>query len=569
MAWCIVPFDAAKRGPEARAAMLEKLGIHHFAYDYRAEHVPTFEAEVDALAKHHVHLSAWWFPTTMNDEARGILELLHRKNLTPQLWVMCSGAPAGVGEDQNARVAAMADRFRPIAEAAAKIGCKVGLYNHGGWAGEPRNMLAILHKLELPNVGIVYNLHHAHDQLDPLVPSLAAMKPHLLCVNLNGTDRDGEATGRKILPLGTGALDLQLLRTLRDSGYEGPFGLLNHTDEDAEKRLAANLKGLDQLTAELDQPMSAFTVRESAEEIRIAGDALDAIIRKKGYVTGVAAQSLLDRKTGFRDAGYGLDIVDWIMEPGSDADYREQLPKDLRYEFGNAFHGQTAKRSIEGPQICTQAKELSPQMIRGKDFVAVKTSWKYSIAAPGKQTGSQWDQTMVFPAGKRYFISSDRMTSVNASDALFFRLDMPGHIKHKNDNTFSEVYLSYAGLIPASAFAENFAPDVKFNFRRDANPAPKRFIRAYHLKDARTGQPGPWLAGMTLNVADVYEAWCHERGYVCMIEEIGGHKTKPGDTFGAAFIVGYFDSIQEMEKTYDAYAGKSVLEADETGWRLK
>ena len=27
VAWCIVPFDAKKRGPEERAAMLEKLGL--------------------------------------------------------------------------------------------------------------------------------------------------------------------------------------------------------------------------------------------------------------------------------------------------------------------------------------------------------------------------------------------------------------------------------------------------------------------------------------------------------------------------------------------------------------
>ncbi|MFM8434591.1 MAG: sugar phosphate isomerase/epimerase, partial [Planctomycetia bacterium] len=27
VAWCIVPFDAKKRGPEERAAMLEKLGF--------------------------------------------------------------------------------------------------------------------------------------------------------------------------------------------------------------------------------------------------------------------------------------------------------------------------------------------------------------------------------------------------------------------------------------------------------------------------------------------------------------------------------------------------------------
>ncbi|MEZ6073931.1 MAG: hypothetical protein R3C10_27535 [Pirellulales bacterium] len=47
VAWCIVPFDAAKRGPEERAVMLERLGIRRLAYDYRAEHVPTFDAEVE------------------------------------------------------------------------------------------------------------------------------------------------------------------------------------------------------------------------------------------------------------------------------------------------------------------------------------------------------------------------------------------------------------------------------------------------------------------------------------------------------------------------------------------
>src|SRR4051794_11644565 len=47
VAWCIVPFDSQKRGPEERAQMLEKLGFSKFAYDYRAEHIPTFDAEIE------------------------------------------------------------------------------------------------------------------------------------------------------------------------------------------------------------------------------------------------------------------------------------------------------------------------------------------------------------------------------------------------------------------------------------------------------------------------------------------------------------------------------------------
>ena len=54
MAWCIVPFDAAKRSPEERAEMLARLGLTKLAYDWRGEHVPTFEREILALKKHNV-----------------------------------------------------------------------------------------------------------------------------------------------------------------------------------------------------------------------------------------------------------------------------------------------------------------------------------------------------------------------------------------------------------------------------------------------------------------------------------------------------------------------------------
>lgn len=309
-------------------------------------------------------------------------------------------------------------------------------------------------------------------------------------------------------------------------------------------------------------------VSETAEEVRLSTPQLEARIRKKGYVTGVAAGSFLDRKTGFRDAGFGLDIVDWIMEPGSDEAYRAQLPGDLAYVFNNPYHGRTPKRSIEGPQICTQAKEMQPEVIRGKDFLAVKQRFRYHLAAPGKKTGSRWEQTLVFPRGKRYFLSSDRIDPVNSSPEMFLRLDMPGHIKHNRGDTFSEVYLSYHGRIPASEFFTDFAPDEKFNYRRDKNPVPRRFIRAYRLRDPKTGKDGPWLAGMTLDPSVVYEAWCHQRGYVCMIEEFGGRPVRAGEPFSAAFLVGYFDSIEEMNRVYDRHSGHRGLVADARGWRL-
>ncbi len=92
VAWCIVPFDAKKRGPEERAAMLARLGFRKFAYDYRAEHIPTFEAELAALKKHQIELTAWWFPADMNDEARKILAVLQKhgvKDPTLGYWRRC------------------------------------------------------------------------------------------------------------------------------------------------------------------------------------------------------------------------------------------------------------------------------------------------------------------------------------------------------------------------------------------------------------------------------------------------------------------------------------------------
>lgn len=311
-----------------------------------------------------------------------------------------------------------------------------------------------------------------------------------------------------------------------------------------------------------------FQVAELDEEIRIATPHLEAAVRKKGYVTGVYRQTFLDKRSGFRDAGFGLDIVDWIMEPGSDRAYRDRLDPELIYRYDNAVHGKRPKRSIEGPQICTKARTMDPEVIRGGDFVAVKQQFQYRTAAPGKKTGSVWTQLIVFPNDTRYFISMDRIDAVNSSDAMFLRIDMPGHIRHQQGDTFSQIYLSYHGKIPASEFLQDFAPDEKFHYRRDRNKRPQRFIRAYRLRDAETGKSGPWLAGMTLDSSVVHEAWCHQRGYVCMIEEFGGRPVTAGESFSAAFVVGYFDSIDEMHAVYDRYKGHTGLEVTKNGWKL-
>ena len=248
VAWCVVPFDKKNRTPAERAEMLAKLGFKKYAYDWRAEHLPTFETEVAELAKRKIELTAVWFPADLGPDARKLLAVIEKHKLTPQLWVTTGDPP---GADQRAKVVASARVIAPIADEAGRLGCTVGLYNHGGWFGEPENQLAVVAELKRKNVGIVYNLHHGHDHLDRFPALLKAMRPHLLALNLNGMVKGGDKAGKKIVPLAQGENDLELLKVIRESGYRGPVGILGHTQDDAAERLADNLDGLAWLTAKL------------------------------------------------------------------------------------------------------------------------------------------------------------------------------------------------------------------------------------------------------------------------------------------------------------------------------
>src|SRR3954469_7927998 len=143
-------------------------------------------------------------------------------------------------------------------------------------------------------------------------------------------------------------------------------------------------------------------VQETDAYVQIDTDALQARIRKKGYVSGVAAGSLLDRKTGARDLGFGLHIMDFLMAPGW---------RDDGYARDAKVHGDLPKHYVEGPQICTQAKELKPEIVQGKDFVAVRLRYTFTQPGQGFKAGSTWEQTLVFQPGVRYFLSAERITS--------------------------------------------------------------------------------------------------------------------------------------------------------------
>lgn len=338
-------------------------------------------------------------------------------------------------------------------------------------------------------------------------------------------------------------------------------------------------------------------VTEDDRAIKVETDMIEAVIPKKNpkhWMTGIEKGTFLDKKTGFREVGDGLMVIDWLMEPGSDAEWSKDVftadgngvgrytwyeneTDPARREYCLMAHGSShRKRMIEGPQLCHRMKPVQPEIIHGQDFVAVKTTYKFEYAAPGRKPGSQWTQLIVFPVGVRYFLLMDKIDSVNSSPEMFLRNDTPGCVRHEQGDTFSEIYLSYLSgpkgiRIPSSEFFAPFPPDLKFGYRRDTHQLPDTFIRAYHLRNKETGAAGPWLAGLTLDPAVVYEAWCSQRpgGIIVMIEEINGKPVNAGESFSAAHIVGYFDDINQMHELYEQNKGNTKLTANTSGWKLE
>ena len=249
VAWCVVPFDASRRTPAERARMLQNLGLTKLAYDWRDEHIPSFEDEIIQMRQRGIEFFAHWTPLGHTASFQAMIPLIEKYQIQPQLWIIAPGAAADPHEQ---RVEHTARPLLPYVQEAARLGCQVALYNHGGWSGEPENMIAMAAWLRkeasTSNVGIVYNFHHGHEHLSKFPVWFERMVPYLTCVNLNGMT----VGGPKILPVGQGKEDRRILEMIRQSGYRGPIGILDHREDlDAEQSLKENLDGLRDLLKEM------------------------------------------------------------------------------------------------------------------------------------------------------------------------------------------------------------------------------------------------------------------------------------------------------------------------------
>lgn len=252
--WCIIGFDALDRTPKQRIAMLKQMGFTTYGFNKGKGDLSTMKLEFQLAKDNDIEITSifLWLNaqrdsidklSTMNQE---LLDNLSKIDSKPTIWLSFSN---NYFEDLNQQesIALSVEMIDYVKTLADTLGCKLALYNHHGWFGNPHNQVEILKQLNDDSISMVYNFHHAQDYVDEFPLIVKKMKPYLSFVNLNGLKKDGP----QILTIGQGDHEYEMINELVNSRYNGPWGILGHIKtEDVQYVLKRNIEGLRSLNSQ-------------------------------------------------------------------------------------------------------------------------------------------------------------------------------------------------------------------------------------------------------------------------------------------------------------------------------
>ncbi len=249
--WCIVTYDSLERTPKERIRLLNEMGFTNYAYDWRDRHLEDMEEELTLAMENGIEvISVWLWLNAKRDSLdqlspgnERMFEILEEIELKTTLWLGLSpNFFSDQAQDESLKEAVALVKF--INEKAYQIGCDVALYSHSGWFRDVQNQIQIIDALPEYPMTIVYNFHHSQKDLDNFDEIAKIMTPYLSGVNLNGVRKDGP----KILTIGQGDNEIEMINRLMENGYSGPWGILGHIEnEDVQLVLERNIEGLGQM----------------------------------------------------------------------------------------------------------------------------------------------------------------------------------------------------------------------------------------------------------------------------------------------------------------------------------
>lgn len=253
--WCILGFDSEERTPTQRIEMLKEMGFTKYGFNKGKGDLTTMKEEFKLAKENNIEISSiflWLNPKRdsigkLSPSNQLLLDNLKEVDYKPTIWISFSEHFfKELSQQESMNLSIKMIKF--IRLQAEEIGCKIALYNHHGWFGNPHNQVEILEKLDDSSISMVYNFHHAHQDVDEFPIIAKKIIPYLSYVNLNGVKKDGP----QILPIGKGDYEIEMINQLIDNGYNGPWGILGHIKtEDVQKVLERNIQGLDLLNTTL------------------------------------------------------------------------------------------------------------------------------------------------------------------------------------------------------------------------------------------------------------------------------------------------------------------------------
>ncbi|WP_298511570.1 TIM barrel protein [uncultured Kordia sp.] len=255
--WCIIGFDSQDRTPQERITMLKQMGLSKYGFNRGKGDLSTMKEEFKLAQQNDIEITSIFLWLNAKRDSIGKLSSNNQELLVnlaemdhkPTVWISFSdNFFEKLSQEESIEFAIEMIKF--IKSKADELGCKLALYNHHGWFGNPHNQVEILERLNQKSITMVYNFHHAHEYVDEFPSIVKKIKPYLSYVNLNGVKKEGP----QILAIDQGDHEFEMIKQLIDEGFKGPWGILGHIKtEDVEKVLLQNINGLKSINAKLKQ----------------------------------------------------------------------------------------------------------------------------------------------------------------------------------------------------------------------------------------------------------------------------------------------------------------------------
>ena len=246
--WCILGFDSLNRTPAQRIALIQELGLKKYGYNKGKGDLSTMVKEFELAHEHDIEITSVFLWLNAKRDQIGNLslanqELLHNLSLIeqkPTIWLSFShNFFEDLSQEESIRLSVEMIQF--IQSKTDELGCKLALYNHHGWFGNPYHQVKILEELKDESITLVYNFHHAQAYVDDFPDIAKKIKPYVSFVNVSGVKKEGP----QIVTIGEGDHERDMIQQLQAEGFNGPWGILGHIkEEDVKAVLIRNMEGL-------------------------------------------------------------------------------------------------------------------------------------------------------------------------------------------------------------------------------------------------------------------------------------------------------------------------------------